>query len=150
MACEIPGCAQDDTPRCLTIVKARPPFAAHVQMLQMLAWGFFIAASAAMLVVVPLEIGEAQANEFIRNQGLRSAALWLLEHLDALWITLAAVNTYLFVAEAEGIGTARRWAGSIILGSAALVWIEARTGFPFGPIHFTDNLGARIGGTLPF
>jgi len=103
-----------------------------------------------MLVVVPLEIGEAQIErEFIRYPALQTALLRLLDRLDMAWITLAAVNTYLFVTKTEGVATGRRWAGIVILGSAALVWVGAKTGFPLGPIRFTEILGARIGGTLP-
>ena len=108
-----------------------------------------MAATVLMAVVVPWEIGEAQVRAWVANPALQLAAIQMLSALDGIWITLAAINTYLFLARTEGLATARRWTLLILLGSGVAAWMGARTGFPFGPIAFTDNLGVRIGRTLP-
>lgn len=131
-------------------IKPSSQLAAHLRALPSLAWGFFLTASAALFIVVLLGLGEAQVRESTRDQDLRAALVWSLSSLDAAWIALAAVNTYFFVAKIEGLETARRWTIFVLAGSAALAWCGARSGVPFGPLAFTDNLGTRIAGVLPW
>jgi len=126
------------------------PLAAHLHALRSLAWGFFLAASAVMLAVVFFGIGEAEVREWVRGADLRDALIYCLSSLDVAWIVLAAVNTYLYVAETEGLEVARRWTVMVLAGSATLAWIGTRTGVPFGAVAFTDNLGNRIARVLPW
>src|SRR2546425_9099513 len=130
--------------------KPQSIFSTQLAALESVAWSLFVALSVLIAAVVPGEIGEAQARAWIADPSAQAALIQLLRALDGAWITLAAINTYLLVARAEGIAIARRWAVLIFLGSGAAAWIGARTGFPFGPRIFTDNLGMRVGHVLPF
>lgn len=132
------------------MTKPTPRLHAHLRALGSLAWGFFLGASAAMLAVVAFGIGEAQLREWTRGADLQDALVYWLGSLDSAWVMLAAVNTYLFVAKTEGLDTARRWTAALLFSGAALAWLGAGTGFPFGALAFTDNLGARIGHVLPW
>jgi len=109
-----------------------------------------VAASVLMFAVVPFDLGEMQVRAWIADPALQAALVQVFNALDGTWITLAAINTYFFLAQAEGIATTRRWFLLILLGTGAAAWIGARTGFPFGPIAFTEKLGMRIGRVLPF
>lgn len=130
--------------------KSPSPFFTQFAALEAAAWSLFFALSVLMAVVLAGEIGEAQARAWLANADLQAAATRMLAALDGAWITLAAINTYIFLARAENLHTARRWASIILTGSAACAWIGARTGFPFGPLAFTDQLGMRLGRVLPF
>lgn len=136
--------------RHCVVTPRSPRLAAHLQIAHSLAWGFFLGASAALFAVVAFGIGEAQIREWAHGGDLQAALFACSRSLDAAWIALAAANTYLFAAKIEGLKTARPWTLLVLAGGAILSWLGAKTGAPFGPMAFTDNLGARIGGVLPW
>jgi uncharacterized membrane protein len=125
--------------------------AARVEFaLEKWAWRLFLIWTLVGFIVMPLEIGEAQMREWFPSALLQDAAVRFLKMSDAVWLVLAAMNTYFCLVAAEGIATARRWSFLILLSSAALEAVGAMTGFPFGPYAYTDNMGVRIAGVLPF
>jgi hypothetical protein len=90
-------------------------------------------------------LGEGQLAEHVLNRDLRGALAGLLLVLDPGWIAIAAVNVYLSLAHAEGLGVARRWA-ALVLGAAFLIaGASVWTGWPLGPVLYTGRLGIRIG-----
>ena len=113
-------------------------------------WPLFLVFSGIGLVVMPLDLGEAQARDWIVNESLRNVVIRFLSMSDAIWMVLAAVNAYFWVVASEGLRTARKWGAIILVGSAVLEWIGAKTGFPFGPYVYTDRIGLRLAGVLPF
>lgn len=108
-------------------------------------WTLFLIVSALVAVIWSGGIGDASLTQWIRPGGLLRALLWLLDHLDFAWITLAAANVYGCVASRAGLSQARR--SSLIILSAVITfgWLSARTGFPLGPIEFGRPLGMKIG-----
>ena len=114
-----------------------------------LVWIVFLVWTAVGFVVMPLGIGAGDVREFFGPSVVRDTLLTILRVSDAVWISLAAVVVYLHTSAAEGLRTARRWAGIILLGSLVAEWIGARTGLPFGPYRYTDHFGWRIGGVVP-
>ena len=114
-----------------------------------LAWIAFLVWTGVGFVVMPLGFGEAQARAWLGPGSAGNAAAALLYRADAIWILLAAVNVYFHTALAEGLPTARLWAGIILIASTTFEWIGTRTGFPFGPYVYTDHFGWRIGGVVP-
>jgi uncharacterized membrane protein len=113
-------------------------------------WPLFLVFTAVGFAVMPFGIGEAQLGAWLPAGPAREALGLFLGASDAIWITLAAANVYFWAAKAEGLPTARRWAAIVLAGSAVLEWVGATTGQPFGPYVYTDRMGARIGGVLPF
>ena len=115
-----------------------------------MAWMLFLVWTAVGFVVMPLGLGETRVRGWLPGHpGAAGAAVGFLHAADAVWMLLAATVVYLHTAAAEGLPTARRWAGIVLGGSALFEWIGARTGFPFGPYAYTDRFGWRIGGVLP-
>ena len=112
-------------------------------------WTLFVVWTAIGFVVMPLGIGDPQISGGLSDGFLRRAILAILHVSDALWMALAATVVYLHTAAAEGLRTARRWAGTILLVSTAAEWIGASTGLPFGPYRYTHNFGWLIGGVVP-
>jgi uncharacterized membrane protein len=112
-------------------------------------WLAFLTWTAIGFIVLPLNIGEAQARAWIANPALLRPISGFLRQSDAIWILLAASCTYFHAAAAEGLPTARRWAAIILVTSAGFEWIGVRTGFPFGTYRYTDQFGWRLGGVLP-
>jgi uncharacterized membrane protein len=112
-------------------------------------WLAFLLWTAIGFLVLPLEIGERQLRLWIGNATFLRFAIAFLHQSDAAWILLAASNTYVHTAAAEGLPTARRWAAAILAASAVFEWIGVRTGFPFGTYRYTDHFGWRLGGVLP-
>ena len=90
-------------------------------------------------------LGEVQLMENIRNRDLRAALAGLLHVLDAGWIAIAAVNVYLSLAHAEGLGVARRWTGFVLGGAFLIAGASAWTRWPLGPVLYSDHFGTRIG-----
>lgn len=108
-------------------------------------WVFFVLLSVFVGTVWSFGIGDAQLTRWVRNRELLRTLLWLAQHLDFLWITLAALNTYLCLAQRRGILEMRRWGLAILIGVAGLVWISRATGFPLGRIQYGKQLGAKLG-----
>lgn len=108
-------------------------------------WVLFVVVSLFIGAIWSSGFGDAQLSHWVLNRGLFVTLRWLLQHLDFLWITLAATIAYLGLATDEGLNTARRW-GLMIAGAViALAWVSSRTGFPLGPIQYGGLLGARLG-----
>lgn len=112
-------------------------------------WLLFVVWTAVGFIVMPLGITGAQARAWAAPFGLGDLAEEFLHISDAVWMLLAAVTVYLHAVASEGLTTARRQAGIILLASTVFEWIGARTGFPFGPYEYTGNFGPRIGGVVP-
>jgi len=72
-----------------------------------------------------------------------------LKYGDPISIFLAAINTHWLACRTWGRFTARKWAAIILIGSAVTETIGTLTGWPFGPYHYTDNFGPRLGDVLP-
>jgi hypothetical protein len=127
------------------------PFAAGL-------WILFVVWTVLVAVVWSLRIGEAEVVAWSQRQfhlppletgappsPFQDAFVSLLRWIDPTWAMLAAANAYAFTATREGLGIARRWAGIILAGVALVAWFSAKTGWPLGPLRYTDLLGARIG-----
>ena len=108
-------------------------------------WYFFLVWTALVVVVWVGGIREDHLAEWVQNPGLRSALAFTLTILAPLWFTLAAANVYLSIAEAEGIGTARRWAAIVFCGVAAILACSAWTGLPLGSALYLRSLGVKLG-----
>lgn len=108
-------------------------------------WIFFLIWTAWIACVWSLPIGDAALGKWIGNRELRAALAWVIAIGDIAWITLAAANIYLWLAEAEGLSTARRWALIVGGGAAALGAVSALSGFPLGAIQYSRQLGMKLG-----
>jgi uncharacterized membrane protein len=127
-------------------MRSRPSLLARsLEPLAANLWTFFVLVSVLVGVVWTLGLGDAAFERWISHRELRRALIWLLAHLDLLWITLAAANGYLTLAVGEGLTAARRWGITILLGVVALGWVSARTGFPLGPVTYGQSLGFKLG-----
>lgn len=113
-------------------------------------WYVFLIWTFVGFLVMPFEIGPIWVRENVPYQGLQELIIRFLTMSDAIWMILAGGVVYFHALRQEGPRTARRWALIIMLGSAVAEWVGAVTGFPFGPYIYTDNLGVRIFGVLPF
>jgi hypothetical protein len=89
--------------------------------------------------------GDVQLAENIGDRDLRAALAALLHMLDPAWIALAAANTYLALAQAEGLGVARRWAALVLGVALAVAAASSGTRWPLGPILYSGHFGVRIG-----
>ncbi len=108
-------------------------------------WIFFLVWTALIAVVWSWGIGDGVLSTTVTNGDLRAALEWLIGGGDIIWITLAAANIHLWVAETEGLSTARRWALIILSGSALLGAVSAWSSFPLGPIRYSAQLGLKLG-----
>lgn len=122
----------------------------YLEALLPVLWVLFMVWTGISFLVIPFDLGGAQLREWVNHESLRAALEQIFRSADAVWILLAAVNTYFVLVRHEGLGTARRWSAILILGSAAVFTIGTLTGLPFGPFDYTGNLGFRIGGVLPY
>jgi uncharacterized membrane protein len=107
-------------------------------------WVFFVIVSLLEGTIWAFGLGDGQLAGVVPNHDLFLALQWLLQHLDLLWITLAAANAYLCLAGREGVNTARRWGMIILLAVVALAWISTKAGFPLGPIEYSRALLVRL------
>ncbi len=108
-------------------------------------WVFFVLVSLLVGAVWTFGLGDAELARWVLNRDLFITLQRSLQHLDFVWITLAAANVYLCLATREGLGTARRWGLMILLAVVALAWLGTRTGFPLGSIQYGHALGAKLG-----
>jgi uncharacterized membrane protein len=76
---------------------------------------------------------------------LQGALRWLLSILDPAWIVLATVIVYLSLVAAEGLAVARRWSAMLVGAGFAIAAASAWTGWPLGPIRYTEHFGLRLG-----
>ncbi len=117
------------------------PKSAHTQTLLSTLWPLFLAWSALALAVLPLGLGLAEIDRYVTTPGLKQACEWLSRWFDLIWLLLAAAALHLHVVRREGVRNARRSALLILGGVTALGLVATQTGFPFGPLVFTDKLG---------
>lgn len=68
---------------------------------------------------------------------------------DSLWIFSFFVAVYADLANETGLSTARVSSGIVIVGMAVLLGLSGISGWPLGPLLFTERAGLRIGGTIP-
>lgn len=122
---------------------AEPPASAWV-------WRLFLVWTAVGFLVVPADLDPAGIREWLGNGILGGAAVHLHRAADAVWMSWAALVCLTAVARATGWRVAALQFGLIALGSAAVEWMGATTGFPFGPYEYGHTFGWRIGGVLPF
>ncbi len=113
-------------------------------------WWVFLIWTFVGFFVMPFEIGPTWVRENIPYKSLHDFIIGFLRMSDAIWMILAAGVVYFHAMRQEGAATARRWAIIIMIGSAVAEWVGAETGFPFGSYKYTDNMGIRLFGVLPF
>src|SRR6266446_304174 len=94
----------------------------HALVFRSAVWTLFLVWTGLEFIIVPFDLGAAQVRDSIQSPDPREALIQVLDAADAIWIVLAAINVYLFLADAEGLGVARRWAAIILGGSALLCW----------------------------
>lgn len=113
-------------------------------------WALFLVWTLVGLLIVPFNINDYNIADFTSQPHLISLGKWLLPLADAIWVTLAGITTYFLMVRMEGLDRGRTMAGVILIVAAALELLNAATGLPFGKLLYTDNMGARVFGLMPF
>jgi uncharacterized membrane protein len=113
-------------------------------------WPWFLVCTVLGLVLVPFRIGEFHVTLLTSNVDLQAALLRGIGLFDMVWITLAAVCTYLYTVQADGLAHARQWAIRIALVSLVIGICNSLTGFPLGPALYTDKMGFPLAKTVPY
>lgn len=131
-------------------MKRRAMAHARLANLTSLVWVFFCVTTGLALIIMPAQIGETFIRENLTHQILAETLVHVVKSLDAVWIVLAALSVYLFMVTHLSLPTARMWAVIIIVLSGMVFYLGAKTGYPFGPISYTDNMGGRLFGVIPF
>ncbi len=108
-------------------------------------WVFFLVWTAWIAGVWGFALGDGALARWVGNRDLRAVLVWLIGVGDIAWITLAAACTHLWLAENEGLPTARRWALIVGGGVTALAVASAFTGWPLGAIQYSRQLGMKLG-----
>ncbi len=108
-------------------------------------WIFFLIWTVWIAAVWTFAIGDSVVAGWTRHRDLRAVLGWLIAVGDVAWIILAAANVHLWLAETEGLRTARRWALIVGGGAAALGVASALGGTPLGPIQYSSQLGMKFG-----
>ena len=107
-------------------------------------WILFLLWTAWIACVWTFAIGDASLDG-IGNRDLRAVLVRIIGIGDIAWITFAAASVHLWLAETEGLSTARRWALFVGGGAAALGAVSAVTGWPLGAIQYSTQLGMKFG-----
>jgi len=68
---------------------------------------------------------------------------------DSTWILLFFVAAYAGMVEVAGLSATRMTAGIVLVSMAVLLGLGALTGWPVGPLRFTEHSGLRLGGAIP-
>lgn len=68
---------------------------------------------------------------------------------DSAWILLFFVAAYAGMVESAGLSATRMTAGIVLVSMAVLLGLGALTGWPVGPLRFTEHSGLRLGGAIP-
>jgi len=113
-------------------------------------WIFFLVWTAVGLFVFPLGPADTWAHRVTDDLGAQEGLIGFMRWADAIWMVAASIVVIWSQWTMEG---ARKTLISCLIigvGSAVVEWVGAKTGFPFGPYIYTDNMGWRIGGVLPF
>ena len=108
-------------------------------------WIFFLVWTVWIAGVWTFALGDSAVAGWTGNPDLRAVLGRLIAVGDMVWIILAAANVHLWLAETEGLNTARRWALIVGGGAAALGVASVLSGFPLGLIQYTSQLGMKIG-----
>ena len=108
-------------------------------------WTLFALWTVIVAAVWTTGYGDAQLGEQVKNADLRAALSWMLHALDAVWITLAAVNVYLALARAEGLAVARSWAALVLGVAFVIAGASALWHWPLGAVHYPRNFGVKLG-----
>lgn len=127
---------------------SRPPrslFARALMPLIALLWPLFLVWTALVAAVWAAGFGRHRLDALVTNPELHSALAATLKSMDAIWLTLAAVNAYLALCSAEGLASARRWTAVTLVTGALIGLSSAAKGFPLGPVAFPKNLGPQLG-----
>jgi hypothetical protein len=66
-----------------------------------------------------------------------------------VWILIVACTSYLLLAGTAGLNAARLAAGAAIMAFAVFLAVGSATGWPTGPVRFTEASGPRIAGAFP-
>lgn len=66
-----------------------------------------------------------------------------------VWILILACTSYFLLVKSAGLNAARLAAGAAILGFGIFLGLGSATGWPTGPVRFTEASGPRIAGSLP-
>lgn len=117
-------------------------------------WGIFLVWTVWLAVVwlVPVGanmLGFVDGSPAPSNADLRGAVLLLANNADWIWLALAAMNLHLVLTRAYGLRTARAWLAFSAGGALLLGVLNARTGLPFGSLHFGEALGTQALGVTP-
>lgn len=89
--------------------------------------------------------GDASIAKLPGPAEMRSALEFLLWHAAPIWIVLAAASVYIWLADAESVPVARRWALMLVAAAFIAAAVSAWVGWPLGLIRFTERLGMKLG-----
>jgi uncharacterized membrane protein len=117
-------------------------------------WALYLVTSALVAIVWISGFGEGTLAEpafkrAIPNPELRSSLILFSRGIDSAWLALGAIAVYLGLVRSEGLSVSRRWTLVIMITGFALTFLSAKTHWPLGPVHYTENLGWKIG-SVPF
>jgi uncharacterized membrane protein len=68
---------------------------------------------------------------------------------DSAWILVFFVAAYAELVIGTSLSAARMAAGIIVISLAVILGLGSLTGWPVGPLRFTEHSGLRLGGALP-
>ncbi|MEO6787343.1 MAG: carotenoid biosynthesis protein [Chthoniobacteraceae bacterium] len=117
-------------------------------------WGVFLVWTVWLAVVWIAPVGASalglvEGAPVPANADLRRAVLLLADNADVAWLALAVMNLHLVLTRAHGLWTARSWLAFSAGGALVLGVLNAKTGLPFGHLHFGGALGVKLLG-VPF
>jgi len=115
-----------------------------------IVWIVFLIWSAIGAVVMPAGMSESWVRDVIQDPGAQQGLIDFLKLSDAIWMVLAAIVVIWCMGSQEGVRKTVIGCAIVAIGSGLVEWVGAETGVPFGPYKYTDNMGARIAGVLPF
>ncbi len=109
------------------------------------AWAAFVVWTTIGAAVMPLGITPERAREWLGPGTAGALAAGFLHVADLIWMLLAAAVVHGEAVRAEGARQAGLGALLVLVGSAAVEWLGATAGWPFGPYVYTDHFGPRVG-----
>ncbi len=110
-----------------------------------LLWPLFFVWTVLVAAVWATGFGDFRLKESVANPELQAALSAILRHLDGVWLLLAAINGYLVLCATEGLATARRWTGLILIAGLVIPGASALAGIPLGPVAYSNALGSKLG-----
>ncbi len=124
----------------------------QLQVFVSLLWGWFLIWSVLALVIMPWSIGSHQVSQWVGDPASHPLAATLelvLRYFDFVWVVLGVALLYVEMIMREGLAQARR--GSLIVFGvcAAVILLNAVTGFPLGAFVYTTKLGLRVADLMP-